>query len=68
MLRDAFTTYPDRVNSGVRQPLETQQFSAPQRADALRLPGEYGDFVVKGAVLPMAVTAQPTSRGVIRCR
>jgi hypothetical protein len=23
VLRDAFTTYPDRVNSGVRQPLET---------------------------------------------
>jgi hypothetical protein len=33
-LRDAFTTYPDWVNSGVRQPLETQQFSAPQRGCA----------------------------------
>jgi hypothetical protein len=38
----------------VRQPLDTQQFSAPQRAHAVRLPGEYGDVAVKGAVLPMA--------------
>jgi hypothetical protein len=66
VLRDAFTTYPDWVNSGGRQPLETQQFSAPQRGDALRLPGEYGDFAVR-ALCADGLTARPTW-GVIRCR
>jgi len=43
--------------------LPEQSQCDPQREDALRLPAEYGDFAVKGAVLPMAITAQPTSLG-----